>query len=72
MCKYCEKKINNKRISNVDNDGFGVMEIVKGKYGANLLVRLAGLQEFGYKPADYFAIKFCPICGRKLGDVNEK
>ena len=68
MCKYCEKKINNKKIKDIDNEEETHMEIIQQKlsFGPMLYVEIAGEDEDGYKPSQFFQINYCPMCGRKL------
>lgn len=68
MCRYCEKKINNKKIKDIDNEEETHMEIIQQKlsFGPMLYVEIAGEDEDGYKPSQFFQINYCPMCGRKL------
>lgn len=68
MCEYCDKKINNKKIKDIDNDENDWLEIIhQPVHGSMIFVELDGIDEDGYKTADFFEINYCPMCGRKLG-----
>lgn len=66
MCKYCEKKANNKKIEDVDNDKEDGMYVAVLGDRPTLIVELDAIDNDGYKAEDYFQINFCPMCGRKL------
>lgn len=73
MCKYCDKKINNEKIRDIDNDNEVWLEIIyQSVHGSMIYVELDGTDNDGYKTADFFNINYCPMCGRKLGDSSEK
>ena len=67
MCEYCNKKVNNKKIKDVDNDKEDGIHVtfLDEPY---LNVELEATDEDGYKAEDFFRINYCPMCGRKLGD----
>ena len=67
MCEYCEKRINNKKILDIDNEIETHMEIINQK-GYMLYVEIEGKDNDGYKTSQFFQISYCPMCGRKLGD----
>ena len=67
MCEYCHKKINNKKIQDIDNDNEDSAEIVI-QHKNLLYIELNGEDEDGYKTCDFFEINYCPMCGRKLGE----
>ena len=68
MCEYCQKNINNKKIRDIDNEQNTHAEILNQKrsLGYMLYVEIEGEDLDGYKPSQFFQIKYCPICGRKL------
>lgn len=72
MCNYCHKNINNEKIKDIDNDEESSIEIVRLSFfdheGYALRAELDGKDEDGYKCLDFFEVKFCPMCGRKLGE----
>jgi hypothetical protein len=66
MCEYCNKKVINKRIEDIDNDN------KDGMYTVFLHKPLINAtDEDGYKVSNFFKINYCPICGRKLGDEDK-
>lgn len=61
MCEYCNKRINNKKIKDVDNDkedGIHITFLDK----PYLNVELETTDENGYKAEDFFRINYCPMC----------
>lgn len=64
MCEYCNKKINNKKIIDIDNDKDTHIEIVNQKlsFGPMLYVEIEGEDLDGYKPSQFFQINYCPMC----------
>ena len=65
MCEYCNKRVNNKKIKDVDNDkedGIHITFLDK----PYLNVELEATDKDGYKAEDFFRINYCPMCGRKL------
>ena len=68
MCEYCEKRINNKRILDIDNEEETHMEIINQEksWGYMLYVEIEGQDNDGYKPSQFFQINYCPMCGGKL------
>lgn len=69
MCEYCEKRIKNKKILDIDNETVTHMEIINQEknWGYMLYVEIEGQDNDGYKPSQFFQILYCPMCGRKLG-----
>lgn len=65
MCEYCNKKVRNKKIQDIDNDEEDGMFIVflDEPY---LNVELDATDQDGYKANDFFRVNYCPMCGRKL------
>ncbi|MCR3759175.1 hypothetical protein KYB31_09250 [Clostridium felsineum] len=63
MCKYC-KKAKTIKVSHSDSNQPNEAIITQNDVPGIVLLR-AGCN-YGY-----FDIKYCPMCGRKLGDVNE-
>lgn len=61
MCEYCEKRINNKKILDIDNEIETHMEIINQK-GYMLYVEIEGKDNDGYKPSQFFQVSFCPMC----------
>ena len=61
MCEYCNKRVNNKKIKDVDNDKEDGIHItfVDKPY---LNVELEATDEDGYKAEDFFRINYCPMC----------
>lgn len=55
-CEYCKKKINNKKIRDIDNDKDTHIEIVNQKlsFGPMLYVEIEGEDLDGYKPSQFF------------------
>ena len=68
MCEYCNKKVRNKIIKDIDNDNEDKLQIVFLHNLYWLDVELEGEDPDGYKPEDFFKINYCPMCGRKLGE----
>lgn len=63
MCEYCNKKIRNKKIRNVDNDEEEWQEIVEQPvHGHMLYVNLDATDSDGYKACGFFEINYCPMC----------
>ena len=71
MCEYCNKKANNKKLKDIDNDkeDFGQVVFLREP---NLYIELDATDSDGYKACDFFEIKFCPMCGRKLAEDGRK
>lgn len=61
MCKYCEKRINNKKIKDVDNDKEDGIHIAFLDEPC-LNVKLDATDKEGYKAEDFFRINYCPMC----------
>lgn len=74
MCEYCKKRINNKKIMDIDNDKDTHIEIVNQKlsFGTMLYVEIEGEDFDGYKPSQFFKINYCPMCGRSLQEGGNK
>ena len=71
MCEYCNKKVRNKKIKDIDNDKEdGMFVVLLSEPFAN--VELNAIDEDGYKASDFFKINYCPMCGRKLGGLNNE
>lgn len=68
MCEYCNKKVNNRKILDIDNEKETHMEIINQKetWGHMLYIEIEGEDKDGYKPSQFFQINYCPICGRNL------
>lgn len=68
MCEYCEKRIKNKKILDIDNETETHIEIINQEksWGHMLYVEIEGTDNDGYKPSQFFQISYCPMCGRKL------
>jgi len=66
MCKYCNKRASNKKIEDIDNDEQDFAQVVIFPDSAKLYVELDAEDNDGYKAGDFFDIKYCPMCGRKL------
>lgn len=68
MCDYCDKKIRNKKIKDVDNNKLDWLEVIEQKksFGHMLYVELDAVDSDGYKACDFFQINYCPMCGRRL------
>ena len=71
MCKYCNKKANNKKIKDIDNDKEDFIQVVFLRE-ANLYIELDAVDSDGYKACDFFEINYCPMCGRKLAEDGRK
>ena len=69
MCDYCNKKVRNKKIKDVDNDIEDKISIVFLREPM-LDVTLDAIDSDGYKANDYFPINYCPMCGRDLRRSN--
>jgi hypothetical protein len=73
MCKYCEKRVNNKKITDIDNDKEDWLEVILQGYSGNMIyVELDGTDNDGYKTCDFFKINYCPMCGRKLREEEKQ
>jgi len=73
MCEYCDKRINNKKIKDIDNDKEDCLEIIYQEAHGNMIyVELDGQDNDGYKTADFFKINYCPMCGRKLNEEDKQ
>ena len=72
MCEYCEKRIKNKKILDIDNETETHMEIINQKksWGYMLYVEIEGEDRDGYKPSQFFQISYCPICRKEAGRVK--
>ena len=69
MCKYCEKKVNNKQIIDIDDDkenSIELRQVMMEELTYTLYVELDGEDIDGYKPFDYFRINYCPMCRKKF------
>lgn len=61
MCEYCEK---GKNISQADKEYYNTF-ISKGHFGYSLMFRFDNyIRCLGF-------IKYCPMCGRKLGGTKQ-
>lgn len=69
MCEYCNKKVRNKEIKDVDNDIEDKVSVVFLREPM-LEVTLDAIDSDGYKANDYFSINYCPMCGRDLRRSN--
>ena len=67
MCEYCEKKANNKKMQDIDND---IKDFIRVVFlpDAKLHVQLDAVDADGYVAIDFFDIRYCPMCGRRLGE----
>ena len=75
MCEYCKKRVNNKIITDIDNDKEDIIEIRQvmiKKPVYTIYVELDGEDIDGYKPFDFFKINYCPMCGRKLNKEKQE
>lgn len=64
MCEYCESEIGFVPINNtVDYSGLEI-----GLNGKGMLRCRAYMFKRNFETQDIVNIKFCPMCGRKLGD----
>ena len=71
MCEYCNAKVRNKKIQDIDNDKEdGLYIVFLPEPFAN--VELNAIDEDGYKASEFFKINYCPMCGRKLGGLNNE
>ena len=67
MCEYCGKRINNKKIKDIDNDIEDWLEVIYQEvHGSMIYVELNGEDSDGYKTADFFEINYCPMCRKKV------
>jgi hypothetical protein len=69
MCKYCDKRVNNKQILDIDDDKENFIElrqVMMEELTYTLYVELDGEDIDGYKPFDYFRINYCPKCRQKI------
>lgn len=64
MCEYCDKKIRNKKIKDIDNDKEDWLEIIEQRlsHGPMIYVELDAKDNDGYKACDFFQINYCPMC----------
>lgn len=63
MCEYCNKKIRNKKMKNIDNDKEEWQEIVEQSvHGHMLYIELDATDNDGYKACSFFQINYCPMC----------
>ena len=69
MCEYCNKKVNNKQITDIDNnkeDFVELRQVMMEELTYTLYVELEGEDIDGYKPFDYFRINYCPMCRKRV------
>lgn len=67
MCKYCNKRADNKVQYNIDDEKVEFYRVfLPPKQQPLLYVELNAEDEDGYKASSYFEINYCPKCGRKL------
>lgn len=72
MCEYCDKRIRNKKIKDVDNDKLDWLEVIEQKktFGHMLYVELDAVDSDGYKACDFFQIDYCPMCRKEVNIVD--
>ena len=72
MCEYCDKKIRNKKIKDVDDDKLDWLEVIEQKksFGHMLYVELDAVDSDGYKACDFFQINYCPMCRKEVNIVD--
>ena len=64
MCEYCDNRIKNKKIKDIDDDKQDWLEIIEQKktFGPMIYVELDAIDNDGYKACDFFQINYCPMC----------
>lgn len=66
MCEYCSNKQIGKKITDMDDAEGNFMFLSRQADGTLLCCEMEGKDPDGYKPTDFFPIKYCPMCGKKL------
>lgn len=71
MCEYC-KKVNNKKLANLDEDNEGVEVFIEYRKKTGGELRAVGSYDGGYGyVGSVIPVNYCPMCGRYLSKEVE-